>query len=398
MLSAEQKYFFQIASDYINMTDTENVSGIDWEKLFWVFKKHQLLGILNNQCNKYITGDLNKKVFDYGVSELVVYKNREMHYEKVRNEFSKEGIPFVSVKGLNVAKYYPIVHNRTMGDCDIILHSSDLKRADKVMKKLGFKLTQTPDFENFYKKGKMYFEIHDHLLYDEIANTKDDIAFCDAIWNVSRQTEGSTELIVDESFHFVFLLLHLKKHLIHKGAGFRQFLDIYLVAKNVDLDWKYINDKFKTLNLTKFAQVCAALTVKWFGGDASIFGFPLTDLDDEFFDFATKKIFSGGVFGFDDKSNGSNAHMQYEINRERFTPTQKFASKIRVVFPAYNILRFSPDYSFIDRKPWLLPFVWIYRIFRIILVKSARQGITAGSFKEGEIIDRKNYLKKFGLL
>lgn len=398
MLSAEQRYFIQIINDYLNMTGTENVSGIDWEELFLIFKKHQLSGILNKQCNKYITGDVQKKVFDYGVSELVIYQNRELQYKKISNEFSKENIEFISVKGLNVAKYYPAIQNRTMGDCDIIVHSSDLGRADRVMKTLGFELKKTPDFENFYKKGKINFEIHDHLLYDEIANTKEDIDFCDTIWDISKLQDGSTELVVDESFHFVFLLLHLKKHLIHKGAGFRQFIDIYLVAKNANLNWQYINEKLKKLNLTRFAAVCAALTVKWFGCDGSIYGFSLIDIDDEFYDLTTQKIFSNGIFGFEDAKNNANAKMQYKINSENFTPTQRLLAKIRVAFPSYNNLRFSPDYAFIDKKPWLLPLVWIYRILRLVFVRSLRKGITAGDSKDEEILERKNFLKKFGLL
>ena len=398
MLYSEQRCFIRIITDYLNMTDTENISDVDWENLFSIFKKHQLIGIFNNQCYKYITGDTKKTVFDYGVSELVIFQNRQLNYNKIKSEFSNEGIDFISVKGLNVAKYYPVMQNRTMGDCDIIVHSADLRCADGVMKRLGFELKKTPDFESFYNKGKINFEIHDHLLYDEIANTKEDISFCDTIWEISKPQEGSTELIVDESFHFVFLLLHLKKHLIHKGAGFRQFLDIYLVAKNAKLDWNYINDKLKMLNLTKFAAVCATLTVKWFGVDGSIYGFQLIDIDDEFYDMATQKIFSGGIFGFDDAENKTNTHMQYEINSENFTEAQKLLAKIRVVFPEYNTLRFSPDYSFVNKKPWLLPFVWIYRILRLVFVKSARNKGVADNSKSEDMIKRKNYLKDFGLL
>ena len=397
MLSAEQNYFIQIIKDYLNIAESKNESDIDWNKLFFIFKQHQLCGILNNQCNKFINNNIKKSVFDYSVAEMLLYQNRLVFYEKIKKKFTEEKISFISVKGLNVAKYYPIPQNRTMGDCDIIVNSSDLKKSDRIMKELGFELKKTPDFEDIYKRGNICFEIHSHLLYDEIANTRDDIRFCDTVWDVSKLQPDSTELLVDESFHFVFLLLHLKKHLIHKGAGFRQFIDIYLLAKNSNLNWDYINDALEKLNLKKFATVCAALTLKWFDGDSSYFGFPIINIDDEFFYSATEKIFANGIFGYLDEANNKNTRLQYEINKQKFTLTEKIISKIRIVFPSYNDLRFSPRYSFIDKKPWLLPIVWVYRIFYNIFNKPILSS-KSNEILNDEIINRKKFLDNFGLL
>ena len=91
--------------------------------------------------------------------------------------------------------------------------------------------------------------------------------------------------------------------------------------------------------------------------------------------------------------------MQYQINKEKFTLNKRIIAKIRVVFPSYNNLRFSPKYSFVNKKPWLLPYVWVYRIFFIAFNKSARKSIRSdNSGSNDEIIKRKKFLDNFGLL
>lgn len=403
MLSQEQKYFIQIISNYLQGEKSVCSSDINWQDIKKYALKHQVNGIVFSQCNQFMDDRIKDEMFNYSAIELCSYSQRVALYKMISDKFSAEKINFFSVKGLNVSKYYPMPQHRTMGDCDVLVAAKDLKRAEKTMEEMQFSRRQTPSFESIYEKNGLMFEIHYHLLYDEVANKKEDKIFGDAAWKHTTSKENSTEKIIDESFHFVYLLLHLKKHLIHKGVGFRQFIDIYVTATKAQLDWNYINRELQNLGLLKFAQVCGALTVKWFARDDqsnSPYGFKLAKIDDTFYEIVTKKIFDSGIFGTGDKSNKHNALLQKRINQESYSAVQYLAAKIRVVFPTYNDIRFAPKYSFVNRKPWLLPVAWIYRIILVILGKTEHSRITTEhrNNMNDMLKKRKNLLKRFGLL
>ncbi len=399
MFSAEENYFLQLISDYIYCKDSACNSEIDWNKIFELSRIHNLNGVIFNQSNKFMSDDIKEIMFTFSAKELSSYTKRKVIYKSICDKFNNDNIKFFTVKGFNVSKYYQYPQHRTMGDCDIQVSDKNVSKADTALKELGFELHKTPMFENVYQKFGLSFEIHNHLLYDEIGNKKEEIAFCDKVWDYVSFDGASFEGKIDESFHFVYLLLHLKKHLIHSGAGFRQFLDIYLTAKNANLDWNYINNRLNKLNLSKFSQVCGALTYKWFGeGNPSPFGFELAQIDNEFYVSVTKKIFSNGVFGFNDSSNKSNNAMHNEIIKENFTVWQKLVSKIHIVFPRYNDIRFAKKYSFVDNKPLLLPVAWVYRFFCVLFGKAGNQSNKNTQINNSSFDERKDMLEKLGLL
>ena len=399
MFSKEQKYFLQIIADYLHGDKSEICENIDWSLILKFAKTHQLNGIMCNQCNSFLPMEEKNKLMNFSASELVNYIKRKKMYTDVRDKFCSNGVEFFAVKGKVISEYYPIPQNRTMGDCDLLIHTNDSKKCNQLMTELGFKEYETPDYERFYKLNGFTFEIHDHLLYDEIANKKEEIDFCDTAWQFAKSIDGSSELVLDESFHFIFLLLHLKKHIIHKGAGFRQFIDIYTFAKNTDLNWDFINTNLDKLNLLKFSQVCGALTLKWFSknkSEKSIYGFDLPTVDDDFYENVTEKIFKNGIFGSDDSSNENNTELQSLINKENSGSFDKIISAFRCVFPRYNNVRFASKYSFVNNKPWLLPVVWVYRFILIIFGKAGKK--SKSTITSESLSRRKEMLSKFGLI
>ncbi len=399
MFSKEKNYFLQIIADYLHGDNSEMCENIDWNLILKFAKTHQLNGIVCNQCSSFLPPEEKNTLMNFSASELVNYIKRKKMYTAVKDKFSSNGIQFFAVKGKIVSEYYPIPQNRTMGDCDLLIHTNDSKKCHQLMTDLGFKEHQTPDYERFYKLNGFAFEIHDHLLYDEIANRKEEIEFCDKAWQFAKPIDNSSELVLDESFHFIFLLLHLKKHIIHKGAGFRQFMDIYTFAKNANLNWDFINTNLEKLNLLKFSQVCGALTLKWFAkgeSEKSVYGFDIPVVDDAFYEEVTEKIFGNGIFGSDDSSNENNTELQGLINKENSNFVDKILSAIHCVFPQYNNVRFAPKYSFVNNKPWLLPVVWVYRFILVIFGKAgdkSKSAITSESLSQ-----RKEMLSNFGLI
>ena len=114
------------------------------------------------------------------------------------------------------------------------------------------------------------------------------------------------------------------------------------------------------LELLDFTRACLGFCREWFGVSV-----PLclcqNEPDLEFLEEATEKIFLDGTFGLDNKEN-ETGHEAKEIRRSGKL-YQRTACRLAVqrLFPSYEDMQLVPWYSFVDGKPWLLPWAWMYR-------------------------------------
>lgn len=395
-MTDEQRFFIQTLSDHLNGRKTEARPGLDWDALLACANSHQVSGILYQQCSAFLPANASAVLQKRCATELFYYHNREALFGQIAEALSEAKIPFFSVKGLEVARFYPVPALRTMGDCDIVVHPEDQERANAVMCALGFTLCKKDSAESVYEKNDLEIELHSHLLYEEAANTAAERVFFDAAWDYAKPAGDGMRFELAWSFHFLFLLFHLKKHLINSGVGFRQFMDLAVVIRCCELDWPWLEAQLDGLGLKDFARVCFALLNRWFGVDAP---FALPELTETFCDEAAEKIFAGGVFGYDDEANRDNARMQ-SINSGNRRLSARIRYLLSVCFLPYDAMRVVPAYAFLDGRPWLLPAAWVYRLFYKLGKKRGEAGMrmVKTAFVSDEALDaRQRELAKWGL-
>lgn len=396
-MTNEQSFFLQILSDHLNGRTTVAQDSLDWPVLLRYAQNHQVCGIVYQQCKSITPSETVNLLIKKNATELFYYSNRVKLFAEVQNAFTAQGINFYSVKGLNVAALYPVPALRTMGDCDIVVHPEDKEKAHDVMVGLGFETHFKEDKDWMYFKNQMEFEVHDHLLYDDPGNSLESREVVDAAWEYARPTDEGARWELDWSFHFLFLLLHLKKHLINSGVGFRQFMDLAVVMQKCDLDWSWIERKLNELNLHRYAEVCFHLLNRWFD-----IPFPISceDMTDQFLDKATVKVFANGIFGFDDESNKESRDLNALTQRHGPRWLVRILSIIASVFPPYRNMRFSSHYTFLDGRPWLLPSAWIYRFYRAIRYRMGADGkrmIERSLISNERLDERERELEMWGL-
>lgn len=244
---------------------------------------HQVTPILYYQTR-------DESLYGSYLQAISSYTQRAKLLDQIEAAFSD--IPFYTVKGIAVSTYYPVPQIRTMGDCDIIVHESDKERAKQIFLSIGFKETtgEWDDMEWHFQKQGLDFELHHRLLYDEAVNTEVEKMFADSAWDYVQNHE------LNVNFHFVYLLLHLKKHLLNRGVGIRQFMDLAVMSKNAKLNREQVSVFLQQAGIEKFAGVCSALCLRWF--DVSLL-VDTPEISDEFFNKATDTILANGVFGFE---------------------------------------------------------------------------------------------------
>ena len=344
-----------VLHDYLNCASTSQFET-DWSFLLNLSKKHEVTSVVYTQCKDFIPDKL-RSAFEriYG-STLFYYVNRQNVMHKI--EDSLFDIDYFIIKGASIAKYYPNPAFRTMGDTDIVVHTSDRDEVDNRLKNLGLNCVSALDnYEWHYYTNDMEFELHDHLVYSEIVNVDIQEEFFNDFWKYVHNNE------LDWNFHFLFLIFHMRKHFMNKGIGIRHFFDIaVLCSRGPKFNWSWIEDKLKELGLWKFAECVFALNEYWFEVTPPV---DIEKMSEKFYLSATELVLKNGVFGFDNEDNRDNAI----INNVRATETRKrtmLKLALSKLFPSYEVLISVTRYSYLRNRPYLLPVVWVHRIIRSI--------------------------------
>ena len=297
-MTTEQEFFLQILADHLAGKDTAPREGIDWNTLKEFAHTHQVEGIVYFQCREQFPEAMRPAAEQAFGATLYYSANRRRIMEEIAGALRARGIGFFTVKGFAVARYYPKPALRTMGDCDIVVHRADMQAAVDVMRGLGFQGSEISDCVQWgCDRDGLHFELHNALVQGGEFTTTDQEDFFN---DFDPYVDGET---LDLSFHFLFLLMHLRKHFLNYGVGLRQFMDLAVVIRGGEgLNWDWMLDRLDKLRLLRFARVCGMLLKRWFGVDSPLAAAPEPDLEEQL----TGIILAGGVFGFADRENLTN--------------------------------------------------------------------------------------------
>lgn len=159
---------------------------------------------------------------------------------------------------------------------------------------------------------------------------------------------------------FVFLFAHFAKHYRAGGVGCRHVVDLWLFLKsNLDLDEAKVKTALDQLHLREFYENIRQLIAAWFeNGETNVKT-----------DFITDFLFSSGSWGTVETktlSKGVRERASSGIIRN-----DRVSYILRLLFPGIEVLR--ERYVILQKLPWLLPCVWIYRLLRKLLSKNAKK-------------------------
>ena len=374
-MTKEQDFFLQIIKDHLHDMPTDEQYGIDWNSLYEISQSHQMTAIVYFQCKKFIPADYLQLFRSSYLNTISVNTQRKHLTEEIEETFQKNNVPYFLVKGDVISKYYPQEMLRTMGDTDIV--SSEREVADAVLCDLDLVCSRrSDDYEWSYAKNGIVYELHDRLIHNkEIEKGEKERVvsfFSDAFQYVENH-----ELNI--KYHFLFLIYHLRKHMMGCGVGFRQFVDIAVVIKrNQDLDWNWINEKLDQMGLRLFADTVFAFLDKWFGVSTS---FERITISDDLFEKSTGLIFKNGVFGFDNKEDLENKDVRDIVLYENESMTKaRLKYFLRIAFPSYQTMRKKPEFRYINKCAILLPFAWCHRVILGVLNRDKRNKVSVSQF------------------
>ncbi len=392
----EQALIIKALSDFLNGTKTFIPNDIDFEKLIETAREHRVETLLYFQAE-----NIPQNVPDFKHNFQLQFAGATANYAKrtyflknAESAFNKAKIPFLIFKGIPIAELYPINQLRTMGDVDILVHPENKSEAGRILESLGLTLRDSgPNEWAYFDNSGLCYELHSRLMNDETANSPLHRTFLASVWENAHNENGNMRYSLDWNYHFVFFILHLRKHLINCGVGLRQFFDLAMVYKNCVLDFDVIFKDLEELGIYDFALKCFALCEKWFN-----IKMPRSaKISDDFFERATASVIAGGVFGFNNSENMDNAVI-LNINEHKNYKIKNFFASL---FPSYKSIKDIPAYKSLNGRPLLLPLFWLYRFYYCIRHHKVKSGIS-GAVKPFNISNttakvRLEELKHWGL-
>ncbi len=394
MMQKEKEFFLQVLADYLNVRLTKVPEDLDWSIIESIGEAQELTGVVYHQCkNSIVLSDLPpivKKKWKLGfIYNSFLYSKRLALQKQIDTAFQEEGIPYLIFKGPEVAKYYPVPAQRTMGDIDFLVHEEDKQRACETLVKLGFELNTNLPQEWIASKAEMTIELHHRLIYGYNMELEAIQAWGDKVWEYTFFQKDTVQGKLDLTYHFIYVLLHLRKHMIGEGVGFRQFMDVAVLALQPGINWEQAKFWLNELHLVKFSQICFAFCQRWF--DIQIPTDKL-ELKEDLYNESTERILAGGVFGANNKEYTENAI----FNEVRFAKSTSIKALCCRFFLPYNEMCRIPYCKFLGGRPYLLPVAWCWRLMYRIYTGNLIP-LLKGAFDNETIRKKEERLSRWGL-
>lgn len=358
----------------------------DLDEIFKVAKRHSVIpmiyyGALN--CGVDASNEKMQKTF-FDICAHIAYNEKQMwEINNLFETFDKEKIAYIPLKGTILKPLYPKSEMRSMSDADILIKTNEHKKIKDLMLGLGYNLKVESDHEFVWNKGNIHIELHKRLIP---SYNKDYFAYYGDGWQLAKLGENSKYYMDDED-HMIYIFTHFAKHYREAGIGIRHFVDLWVYKRShPNMDEEYIKSELKKLQLYDFYNNILSTISFWFeDGEAT-----------EKSLFITETILNSSLYGNKDTYLLNTAVKSY--SEEQGSGAVKRKKYITFLFLPYK--RMCQKYPFLKKAPFLLPFMWIYRLFEALLFKRSKIKTYQEDFDkitEDKILDSKTALNFVGL-
>lgn len=271
----------EIDKSQYTLTDEELV------KLYKLSKSHDLAHLVGDALIKNnLIGDGEIKAKFQKQMMLAVYRYEKINYElgRLRKVMNEAKIPFISLKGSVLRKYYPEPWMRTSCDIDVLVHEEAVDQAAQtIVEKLGYAYEKKQYHDiSLMSDGGVHLELH-HTIKENKANIDALLSEC---WDYAAHSDDYECCFTNEFFYF-HQIAHASYHFLHGGCGVRPILDLYLLQRKMPFDSTVLDEMLERSGIKKFFDAAKALSEVWFGGSEH------TDVTRRMEDY----LLRGGVYG-----------------------------------------------------------------------------------------------------
>ncbi len=337
---------------------TVSDENADFEKLFEFAKYHSIESMIYvglRDSGTIVPNSIMTKFKEIYNGAIVFDTMQDMALREISNEFENAGIDYIPLKGSLLKNYYPMPDYRKSGDIDILIKPEDEPEVMRIMEKLGY--CSMEEFEahdihlTYQKEPYLTIEIHRQL----VRNNNRAYPLCSKVWdNVSLAENAKHRYNMNAEFLYVYLIAHLAKHIYSGGAGIRLITDIWVMREKFVFDDEKLDRYLQQADLVEINKMIIKLTDRMFKAD-------INTEEDENISLLESIVIEGGSFGSDETRLIIDSNKAYKSRAMRI---------ISMIFPPAKAL--LTKYPVLKKHAFLLPVIWVYRAFRLLIYKRER--------------------------
>lgn len=329
----ENNLFFELLQIALGNPERLSVvpSAEEWTEIYAESERQAVTGILLHGIEKLPAEQRPAKVFLLqwiGVGEIIKQQNSLLNdrCKELTSNLSAAGLHPTILKGQGIAQCYPesLQKLRQPGDIDVYVdcglrkaleyaESLGQKNVEWDYKHLHLKVWDDTEVEmhyhvevllNLWKNRKLqkWFREHETELF---AHANDNL-------NANLNLKANTNLTNDTNrfvtptveFNVFYILLHIYRHFLYEGVGFRQIIDYYFVLKNLNENFNLnVNESYAYKAVDEFAMVKFAKGLMWVMHEALGMqrDWMLWEPDEKEGRYILKQVMRGGNFGHHDE-------------------------------------------------------------------------------------------------
>ncbi len=279
---------------------------------------------------------------------LLQSEGQQRELRRLFAALDEQGLDYLPVKGSRMKARYPAPELRLMGDADVLIRMEQYP--DKIcplMESLGFAFHAESEHELIWRKPALMVELHKCLIPPY---HKGLYAYFGDGWARALPGEGSRWELSPED-EFLHLFAHFAKHYRQGGIGLRHVVDLWVFRRSFPgLDEAHLRRELEKLELLRFYEnTCRLLSACFADGPW-----------DSRSELMRHFLFASGNWG------------QVEtvaVSRGLLSSRKAGRSRLHYIrqhlFPGVWLL--EGKYTILQKAPWMLPLVWLYRPFYKLL-------------------------------
>lgn len=317
-----------------NMSRSHNLAPI----VFSVIKNDSVLRN-NNAVYQAFENDFYDAVVRYDLQKSVI--------DNITDILTKNGINHIYFKGSEIKEYYPVPELRSMGDVDLLIKTDDRSEVKKLLTQNGYELLEDNGPVYSYGKDGVLIEVHTSIVNGKVGSKDAQQYYKNAYdFAVFDGCVGRFE----PTYHLAYLIVHIAHHFWFYGAGAKMILDLAVMIRHFGVDPDGVLGILEQIGLDDFAKVILSVCYKWFG-----VGKCYVDDTQDTEDF----LMNFGAFG------NVNRNVGVIVRRKALEEGKKstFSAKLAFAFPSYEKMKNIPYMKFMEGRPYLLLWGWIYRFY-----------------------------------
>ncbi len=267
------EYLIHLIYCTVNGTQpSEKPEEVSFSDVLSIGKAHEVANIAFLSVEK-LENKPDEKVFNEWRNSYYLSVQRDSRQwltrEKLVKFLHKNGIRTLEAQGTVTKLLYPSTELRMMSDIDFIIDAENLEKAEELMSGLGYDIdTLIPGEFNAQSPGKEQIEFHTDFFTEYMFNRKErySSAVSAPFEHAVPSDEDPLSFRLNDTYFYLYSVLHTIKHYETAGCGIRRILDLYFLKKEYEnkTDTELINSIIDSNGFRESYEKLFALEAIWF--------------------------------------------------------------------------------------------------------------------------------------